>query len=128
MEARRLESDTGISPIVGLILMIAVTVVLSFIVGHLIFGFSSVLDANSTTETGVNIENTQNGVEVTASTLDADSTVLIKDEDGNTLSTISSVGETKTITSVDDGETITVLEQSDGSNTVIQTHTYTQNG
>lgn len=118
------EDDVGISPIVGLILMITITVVLSFLVGHLIFGFSSILDTESDSETGVNIENTQNGVEITVVKLKNDATVLVKDGNGNTLSTINSAGETKTITSLSEGDKITILEQYNGETTVIQTHTY----
>lgn len=116
------QADRGISPTIGIVLMLAIVVVLSSVIGFVLFRQTT----NTTSQNAnaaVNIEESQDGTTVRVSSL-GDSTTKIKIQVGsNELGSLSEVGESMTM-AVPEDKTISVVGVTDGgSETVLQTET-----
>ena len=112
---QQLHLSRAISPVVGVILLVAVTVVLSSTVGFFVFELAESPSSGSA-QAGVSVTETANG-EAQIQVVDggnADS-VIVRYEDGT--ETQLGVGESVTIP---DSETATVLAEKDGSYSVLK--------
>jgi flagellin-like protein len=115
--------DSGVSPVVGVILMVAITVILSAIIATFVLDLGGSVSQNPSA--GVTFDETAAG-DVTvqlvslenADHVDVDSASLASETE------ISTVGGTVDVSGMSDGETITVTATLDGKTSVIQTYTY----
>lgn len=130
--------ERGVSPVIGVILMVAITVILAAVIASFVLGFGDTVSDN--VRAGADIEATQadsNGeIRVTwISEGNADRlNVSVPDdatdylEDTNTTKPIDDVGGTVTFTEDESGEhdvRVTVIAEADGQQTVISTETVT---
>lgn len=144
------QTDEGVSPVIGVILMVAITVVLAALVGSFVIDLAGNTQAEP--EAGVEFNESdgqavasgvsqhydvevkliqiQGGEDFTAeapsysSTTNASGEIDSWSDNGNQTKTIgSSVGETNTISEVADGDDITVTGTLDETDSVIQVYT-----
>jgi len=127
--------DSGVSPVVGVILMVALTVVLSAVLGQFVFDIVSVL--NEPPQAGVSFqENGEvaagNQVTVVVNSLPNAEEVQVQpsppvDYTGGGLAgmTLDEVGQSKTET-YPEGTFLTVVAYQNGNSVVIQTYTVGQ--
>ena len=126
--------EDGVSPVVGVILMVAVTVILAAVIGAFVLDLGNNVQANP--QAGVTFDQTspsdatQGDADVTIQVIsmeNADSLSVQYDETDNTGTieafTDSSVGDTATVTNASAGEEITVIGTLDGKDAVLQTYT-----
>jgi len=129
--------DDAVSPVVGVILMVAVTVILAAVIASFVLDLGSNVQANPSagvTFSEVTDGSSNNAVEVQVVALEnADSLTVTGDVDSDY--TISSVGETAVLgdsgwsspdatLSDDSSGSITVTGTLDGKTSVIQTYDY----
>jgi flagellin-like protein len=117
---KQLKSDNaGISPVVGVILMVAITVVLASIIGVFVLGIG-MQDSSTSNTPAVDVSNNGNGEYIVKIVqMNNADTVKVETSTGDS-EEISSVGGTIYI-ELETGESFTVLSISDGSTTVIST-------
>jgi flagellin-like protein len=119
--------ESGVSPVVGVILMVAVTVILAAVIGSFVTGLSDNLEANPSA--GVTFDEDASNGQVDVQI------VSIEDADDLTVSatnaTVSSdlpddpsAGDTANVSSLNAGDQITVTASLEGKTNVIQTYTY----
>jgi flagellin-like protein len=107
--------DSGVSPVVGVILMVAVTVILSTVVGLFATGLSDNTQENA--KAGVSISDNGDGsVDVQAISIDRSDEIRVL-VDGTQQATITDAGGTSTVP----GGAITVVGVLDEEKTVLQT-------
>jgi flagellin-like protein len=111
------KSNTGISPVVGIVLMVAITIALAALVG--VFAFDSVLVPDSSIDAGVEVTENENGVQINWLTKGNAKELKIH-VDGNELSTLSSPGDSVTV-SATDSSTVSVIGTSEDGNTEVIT-------
>jgi len=118
---RRQEVETAVSPVIAVILMVAVTVILSAVVGTFAFGLTDSTANSTNANAGVSITPNEDG---TVSVLLTDSgtadSVVVRNEDGDQ-ATLTQVGDSETLATY--GEPVTVLAEKDGEQVVLQSHT-----
>jgi flagellin-like protein len=110
--------DDGISPVVGAILMVAITIVLAAV---LLFFVTGLANQPQIASAGFQIEETQSGVEILLNSVGtADSITLVVD--GTPLHTwqATDVGTSVTVTGVTTDSEISLVGENEGSETVIQ--------
>ena len=109
----------GVSPVIGVILMVAITVVLAGVVGTAVFSFTDGgLEEN--VQAGVDLQETPDGVEVSwTQSGNADSIEV--QVDGTTQATLDTVGDRVVIdSSTASGKTVsTVAVDEEGNQTVV---------
>ena len=138
-------SDAGVSPVIGVILMVAITVILAAVIGTFVLGLGDQVNQNA--QAGVTFdEDVGNEVQVQLNTVQSADHIWVEDSNNNGLSDgVSSpddaggcpsgncallnpsAGGAGTIVTVDTGTdtgTITVIGQVDGEDSVIQTYNY----
>ena len=127
--SERVSGSRGVSPVNGVILMVAITVVLAAVIGAFVMDFGSNIDKNA--NAGIAIEETNNGVDVQLNSLgnvDNSEDITVKcandasDEcgvDGSASFDKGGVGQTKTVTA-STGDEIIITAEIDGSESVIQ--------
>lgn len=115
---RTTQEDRGVSPVVGVILMVAVTVMLSVAVGGLVLDLGSSLGGPNPSA-GVSAEEINGGYEVQLVDSQNVDEVRIETTDGET-HTLSAVGESVTIHSRNPGQ-FTVIGVVDGEEQVLMT-------
>lgn len=117
--------EYGISPTVGVVLMVAITVILSVTVAYTVLGIG-----NNTTQSanaGVEMQETADGTEIKIQNLGGGTESLQVTANGTTLKDNLTVGDTVTVTAPK-GETISVVGVSkDGSRNTIEKVTTSQN-
>ena len=123
--------DDAVSPVVGVILMVAVTVILAAVIGSFVLDLGNNVQANP--QAGVTFDQDASAGEVTVQLVsmeNADS-VDVNRPDGSTAGTLSSVGDTVTVSAADsggtalsDGDKITVIGHLEGKSSVLQTYKY----
>ena len=118
------ESDRAVSPVIGVILMVAITVILAATIGAFVLGFT---DQNQTTpRAGVSFSESSGDVSVTLSSSGnlESNTVTVNKCNGDDVN-ITGVGSSITDGSCDDGDTITVRgTSSDGTEGVVAQYEY----
>jgi flagellin-like protein len=119
----------GVSSVVGVVLLVAVTVVLAAVIGTFVVGLGN--DVNTNAQAGVTFDQSEDGgtdVTVTVnSKLRVDGfKILVSDGGGYTVSDNAAtqfvdkaVGDRFTVSGVDEGATITVVATYDGNTNVV---------
>lgn len=104
--------DRGVSPVIGVILMVAITVILAAVIGTFVLGLGDSLGGSSTAGVTVSNEN------VTLTSQGTADVVVIEDGGGNNIGNLSDVGDTQSIS----GETrpIQIIAVADGERTLIR--------
>ena len=114
------QSLRAVSPVVAVILMVAVTVILSATVGMFVLN-QQPADAGDT-KSAVTIDDTSTGVEITAVSVDSP---LAVQYNGEVVETIQPDETGRTISlPMASGEDVTVIAQADGTETVLASETY----
>lgn len=114
------KNEEGVSPVIGVILMVAITVVLAAAIGVFLTGMGDNLEENSTS--GVSVQQVSDGIEVSWIDSQNSSKIVIL-RNGDEIGTLSTVGGTKTV-AVNEGDTVTVIGVTeDGNETVLSTST-----
>ncbi|SFK67581.1 flagellin N-terminal-like domain-containing protein [Halogranum rubrum] len=134
------KEDRAVSPVIGVILMVAITVILAAVIGTFVLGLGSNVQQNA--QAGVTFEQSgtdaDNGatVKITVNSIQqADSFTVKSDDDdeeyklnGDTQTSITAdssiaVGDTIEVSKLSDGDKITVTATYEGSSTVIGEYT-----
>lgn len=114
-------ASRAVSPVIGVILMVAITVILAAVIGTFVLNLGDNQEQNAVA--GVDItQNAAQDVTVTAISMDGADKVIVK-KDGTTEFNLTSVGGSNTVTGNSGGETITVIAELEGKQNVIQTYT-----
>lgn len=123
-----LSKDTAVSPVVAVILMVAVTVTLSAVIGGFALNLGQETSQGTTPSLSTQIEYTGSGaakIQVITGTADSLHILIDGTEVNNT--TNASAGDTITV-DVTPNSTITVVSESDGAKTVEATYSTGSNG
>lgn len=130
--------ERGVSPVIGVILMVAITVILAAVIASFVLGFGDTISDN--VRAGADIEATQgdDDGEIRVTWISEGNTerlnVSVPDnatdylEGSNTTKQINNVGGTVTFSEDTSGEhdvRVTVVAEADGQQTVISTETVT---
>jgi flagellin-like protein len=118
--------ESGVSPVVGVILMVAVTVILAAVIGSFVTGLSDNLEANPSAGVTFDEDASNSSVDVQIVSIeDADSLNVTTDGGADVTNFGSdSVGDTATVFNLSPDEQITVTATLEGKKNVIQTYTY----
>jgi len=120
-----LADDDAVSPVIGVILMVAITVILAAVIGTFVLGLGDSVSQNA--QVGVTFDETDTDeVTVTINSVQSADEISIKTSDGGDepSTTSPSAGETLTVGSLSSGEKITVTATYEGSTNVIDSYTY----
>jgi len=146
-EIRQQHSDAGVSPVIGVILMVAITVILAAVIGTFVLGLGDSVSQNP--QAGVTFEeDVGNEVQVQLNSVQSADHVWVDAESPSSVNTdgvaaassssgpsgdvylvSGSNGGPGTIVTVDtsasgtEGTTVTVIGELDGDTSVIQTYT-----
>jgi flagellin-like protein len=83
--------DAGVSPVIGVILMVAITVILAAVIGTFVLGLGENVEQNARAGLNVDADPDTNNISVSVITLDNSDYVLVRGADG--LSLYNSPGE-----------------------------------
>jgi flagellin-like protein len=140
MKFEKQTADSGVSPVVGVILMVAITVILSAIIATFVLDLGGTVSQNPAA--GVTFDTTATDDTSTADTAEGAMTVqVISMENADSLAlqttnadnggesaisagSLGGVGSTADVTNLEDGDTVTVTATLDGKTSVIQTYTH----
>jgi flagellin-like protein len=136
---RQTSKEGGVSPVVGVILMVAVTVILAAVIGSFVLDLGSNVQANpqagvtfsektdgTDTDVAVQVISMENADSLQISTSEAATNTNYTgagDTSGAIRENITDVGQVTTVEVVASSETITVVGELDGKESVIQTFT-----
>ena len=137
------KSDSAVSPVIGVILMVAITVILAAVIGSFVLNLGGNLEANPQAGVTFDTDSAANEITVQVVSMDnADSLDVTRSGVDTYSATLNAVGDSVTVgdttqqtletysdSNVDDvdlssGETITVIGTLDGKEAVIQSKTY----
>lgn len=119
--------DRAVSPVIGVILMVAITVILAAVIGTFVLGLGDSVQQNA--QAGVSFEQTNSSaVSVTLNSMQRADQVNITVESSSTPtyssgSTLVSIGETTTVSSLQSDDRIIVTATYQGQENVIQQYT-----
>ncbi|MDL0131356.1 type IV pilin [Halobacterium salinarum] len=110
--------ERGVSPVIGVILMVAITVILAAVIASFVLGFGG--SVNESVQAGVDVSENGDGTatvtwisEGTASELEV-SVENVTEDDGTDDVTLEQVGDSATIQYDSDGDDSTISVGSDG--------------
>lgn len=115
MKFNNKNTDLGVSPVVGVILIVAITVILSGIITVFVFDIGG--STNQSASAGVTFSQNSDG-SVTATVIDMGNADEVKLQHGGGVTTLSAVGETATI-SLSNANEITAVAVNDGVESVV---------
>lgn len=111
-------TDKGVSPVIGVILMVAITVILAAVIGTFVLGLADDLDQNAQAAV------TYDGADtITVNSVQAADEVAVS-SGGSELDSVSGsalAGETLDVSGASSGDELVVTATLDGSENVIQT-------
>jgi len=118
----------AVSPVLGVILVVAVTVILSSVVGVFVLDLGS--GTQETAQAGVSVEESDDSVSVTyvangnvdKMVVDAPDSATVTGGDGSNEDELTSPGQTVSVTGLSAGESVTVIGIVDGNKQVVQTY------
>jgi flagellin-like protein len=121
--------ERGVSPVIGVILMVAITVILAAVIGTFVLGLGDSVQQNA--QAGVSFEQTSSDtVVVTLNSMQRADSVSIEGQDNSggtslsvTTSTLSDIGSSTTVENVESGDRIIVTATYQGNENVIQEYT-----
>ena len=108
------DSDRAVSPVIGVILMVAITVILAAVIGTFVLGLGDQLGGSATAGVTVDGDNTTD-VTVTLTNTGTAESVKIVDSNGTALNT-SDDGVTGTLPMTNTGASVTLDSSATGSN------------
>lgn len=109
--------DRGVSPVIGVILMVAITVILAAVIGTFVLGLGDSIGQSTTA--GISVDQNATDVTVTLASAGTAERVEIR-QGGSPQGNLSSVGET-VVVPVSGGDIQVIGFGSDGSETLIRT-------
>lgn len=124
-------SERGVSPVIGVVLMVAITVILAATIGAIVLGMGDTISQPVSAGASVDADTGNDRISVTftssaksGTTLDVDFTQI--NGGGNDTATLSSVGDSYTSTFADGNEVkVVVTAVNDDRTTVIREETFT---
>ena len=127
MKQQSRETERGVSPVIGVILRVAITVILAAVIATFVLDLGSGVQEDATA--GVNIEQVgDDNISVTwISEGNSDHLLISTDEcdEGPNPDRLDTVGSSAQAGGCDDGDTLTVIGVTgEGVETVISSHTY----
>ena len=123
-------NDRAVSPVIGVILMVAITVILAAVIGTFVLGLGDSVQQNA--QAGVSFEQTSDStVIVTLNSMQRADSITIQAEDTDSsgtapsvgTSSISNIGTSSEITDLTSGDRIIVTATYQGNENVIQEYT-----
>jgi len=93
------ESDRAVSPVIGVILMVAITVILAAVIGTFVLNLSG--SVQSQADAGVNINNADNTVTVSSIGSNTAYVACVDSSDGSVQQSATSVGTTMSCSDTD---------------------------
>lgn len=121
-----LQEDRAISPVIGVILMVAITVILSAVIGLSVINIGS--DTGDSAQAGVSIDETVEGTEVSLITSGtAESVNILVDGEKIEGAELQTVGDSVTVTSGENSNITIVGVSERGSENTIQSSTSPSN-
>lgn len=120
-------AESGVSPVVGVTLLIGVTVILAAVVGGFVLDLGNNVQENP--QAGVSFSQDGNSVSVQVVSMEnADFLNVTTDGsgtiDGSETATLDAVGQVATVEGLSSGDDITVIGDLDGKEAVLQTYTF----
>nr|WP_049990388.1 type IV pilin N-terminal domain-containing protein [Natrinema salifodinae] len=123
------DDERAVSPVIGVILMVAITVILAAVIAAFVLDMGSSQSQNA--QAGVSFDEESDVVTVSVTSMDRAESLEIQSgacdsPDYNSGSALEGVGETATVdcNSAGDSTTIQVIGEYDGSENVITTYDY----
>ncbi|MDY6775026.1 MAG: type IV pilin N-terminal domain-containing protein [Halobacteria archaeon] len=120
-------ADDAVSPVIGVILMVAITVILAAVIGTFVLGLGGQVQQNA--QAGVTFEQSSSGqVNITLNSVQRADTIYVNWGNGTTHeawgSPSSSIGDTfHSGGTLSSGTQVVVIGEVDGSNSTIQSYT-----
>ena len=113
------DSERAVSPVIGVILMVAITVILAAVIGTFVLGLGDSLGQNA--NAGVSVDKNATNSSATVTLVDKGNVESVNVTSGTNSSTLNNVGESVTVgfDGEKDMQVIGVLP--DGTETVIRT-------
>jgi flagellin-like protein len=114
----------GVSPVIGVILMVAITVILAAVIGTFVLGLGDSVQQNA--QAGVSFDQTSDTtVVVTLNSAQRADSITVQADSGTVsgVSTFSTIGESTTVTGLSEGDKIIVTATYQGNENVIQEYT-----
>jgi flagellin-like protein len=108
--------DRAVSPVIGVILMVAITVILAAVIGTFVLGLGDSLGQNA--QAGVSVDQNSTAATVTYTSQGNADTVVVQ---GNTTENMTSVGESVTVEYDSNNRIQVIAELDDGTQAVIRT-------
>lgn len=115
-------NDRAVSPVIGVILMVAVTVILAAIIGVYVLGFG-ITDPAPTVETTIEYPSSGDATIRLDSTSNSDKPVTIV-ANGARYGNLSNAGDTVNVYGLSEGDTIRVVYYGDSASHTVQEFTY----
>ncbi|WP_254537649.1 type IV pilin [Halomarina litorea] len=121
--------ERAVSPVIGVILMVAITVILAAVIGTFVLGLGDNVQSNVNAGANINFDDANNAVDVTWTTKGTASKlqVVVEDIDGGSSTvnsgstTLNDVGQVHSFSAEDTDELrVTITAIKDGQKTVIQ--------
>ncbi|WP_049894148.1 type IV pilin [Halogranum rubrum] len=118
------KEDRAVSPVIGVILMVAITVILAAVIGTFVLGLGSNVSQNAQAGVTFSQDSATNDVTITINSIQrADSFTVKVDGTDQSLGTFAGVGDTHTVSTPTDGAKITVIASYEGNENVIGEYT-----
>jgi flagellin-like protein len=114
------DDDRAVSPVIGVILMVAITVILAAVIGTFVLGLGEDIETEVTAGVTISGSDTSNSRTVTWTSEGTANSVEIVNSSGDQ-GTISNVGGSQTVSTT--GEYSAVAVGDDGKRTVVRTFT-----
>ena len=111
------DNERAVSPVIGVILMVAITVILAAVIGTFVLGLGDQIGQNA--NAGVSVDN-PNSTHVTVTLIDKGNVENVSVRGNNTIN-ITDVGGTATVEYRDDDTVQVVGILPDGTETVVRT-------
>ncbi|MDY6775807.1 MAG: type IV pilin N-terminal domain-containing protein [Halobacteria archaeon] len=126
-QKNRKRTDDAVSPVIGVILMVAITVILAAVIGTFVLGLGGQVQQNAQAGVSFN-QNNDSSVTVTLNSIQRADAIYIQAPNGSvpgnwTSVSQSDVGTSKTVTSLGSGDRITVVGEYQGSRNTITSYT-----
>jgi flagellin-like protein len=109
--------DRGVSPVIGVILMVAITVILAAVIGTFVLGLGDQISQNA--NAGVSVDKNANNGSAVVTLVDKGNTANVT-VSGSSDATLTNVGDSAEV-SYDNGRIQVIGVLPDGTETVIQT-------
>lgn len=119
--------DRAVSPVIGVILMVAITVILAAVIGTFVLGLGDSLSGG--VQAGVAVDQSSGSTSITyTSAGSADRITFQGANSSGNLNDLTDVGNSTSSTSLNSGEDLQIIAVSGDEQTVIRTVTITDEG